>query len=92
MSGNCRSSHTVASIYPFTKVHRFVCRIIMIGQHTRSAGYTHVIDTVIMQHFFSHILSCHTDWGEKLYVDTQDVWDLGDHVAITIPQENISFE
>ena len=37
-------------------------------------------------------LTVDTDWGEKLYVDTQDVWDLGDHVAITIPRENISFE
>ncbi len=34
-------------------------------------------------------LTIDTDWGEKLYVDTQDVWDLGDHVAITIPAENI---
>ena len=25
-----------------------------------------------------------TDWGDKLYVDTQDQWDLGDHVGITI--------
>ena len=30
-------------------------------------------------------LTIDTDWGEKIYVDTQDVWDLGDHVAITIP-------
>lgn len=37
-------------------------------------------------------LTIDTDWGEKLYVDTQDVWDLGDHVAITIPQENIRFQ
>ena len=29
-------------------------------------------------------LTIDTDWGEKIYVDTQDVWDLGDHVAITI--------
>ena len=36
-------------------------------------------------------LTIDTDWGEKLYVDTQDVWDLGDHVAITIPRENITF-
>lgn len=34
-------------------------------------------------------LTIDTDWGEKIYVDTQDVWDLGDHVAITIPTENI---
>ena len=37
-------------------------------------------------------LTIDTDWGEKLYVDTQDVWDLGDHVAITIPRENIRFQ
>lgn len=36
-------------------------------------------------------LTIDTDWGEKLYVDTQDVWDLGDHVAITIPRKNITF-
>ena len=34
-------------------------------------------------------LTIDTDWGEKLYVDTQDVWDLGDHVAITIPANGI---
>lgn len=34
-------------------------------------------------------LTIDTDWGEKIYVDTQDVWDLGDHVAITISTENI---
>ena len=34
-------------------------------------------------------LTIDTDWGEKLYVDTQDVWDLGDHVAITIPTASI---
>ena len=34
-------------------------------------------------------LTIDTDWGEKLYVDTQDVWDLGDHVAITIAASGI---
>lgn len=29
-------------------------------------------------------LTIDTDWGEKLHVDTQDVWDLGDHVGVTI--------
>ena len=29
-------------------------------------------------------LTVDTDWGEKLYVDTQDQWDLGDHVGIRI--------
>ncbi len=37
-------------------------------------------------------LTIDTDWGEKIYVDTQDVWDLGDHVAITIPAEAIAFK
>ena len=31
-------------------------------------------------------LTIDTDWGEKIYVDTRDVWDLGDHVAITIAE------
>ena len=37
-------------------------------------------------------LTIDTDWGKKLYVDTQDVWDLGDHVAITIPPSEIEVE
>lgn len=35
-------------------------------------------------------LTIDTDWGDKLYADTQDVWDLGDHVGIVIHQEAIS--
>lgn len=35
-------------------------------------------------------LTIDTDWGEKIYVDTHDIWDLGDHVAITIPDEAIN--
>ena len=31
-----------------------------------------------------------TDWGDTLYVNTQDQWDLGDHVAITVPPDNIT--
>ncbi len=34
-------------------------------------------------------LTIDTDWGEKIYVDTHDVWDLGDHVGITIHPEGI---
>lgn len=29
-------------------------------------------------------LTIDTDWGETIFVDTQDVWDLGDHVGITV--------
>ena len=34
-------------------------------------------------------LTIDTDWGEKLYVDTQDQWDLGDHVGITVSKINV---
>lgn len=30
-----------------------------------------------------------TDWDEDIYVDTQDVWDDGDHVGITIAPDKI---
>lgn len=35
-------------------------------------------------------LTVDTDWGGKLYVDTQDQWDLGDHVGITISADDIA--
>ncbi len=34
-------------------------------------------------------LTVDTDWGEKLYVDTQDQWDLGDHVGIKIDVNDV---
>ena len=30
-----------------------------------------------------------TDWDEDIYVNTNDVWDNGDHVGISIAPENI---
>ena len=30
-----------------------------------------------------------TDWDENIYVDTQDVWDDGDKVGISIPPDKI---
>ena len=30
-----------------------------------------------------------TDWDENIYVDTQDVWDDGDKVGISIMPEHI---
>lgn len=37
-----------------------------------------------------YLLTVDTDWGEKLYVDTQDQWDLGDHVGIKIRKFEIA--
>lgn len=34
-------------------------------------------------------LTIHTDWDEDLFVDTNDVWDDGDHVGIRIAPEGI---
>ena len=37
-------------------------------------------------HYHLTVLS---DWDENVYVDTNDVWDDGDRVGITIPPEAI---
>ena len=34
-------------------------------------------------------LTVASDWGEDIYVDTNDVWDNGDHVGISILPESI---
>lgn len=34
-------------------------------------------------------LTVHTDWDEDIYVDTNDVWDDGDHVGIRIAPQDI---
>ena len=34
-------------------------------------------------------LTVFTDWDEDIFVDTNDVWDDGDRVGITIAPENI---
>ena len=35
------------------------------------------------------ILTVSSDWGEDIFVDTNDVWDNGDHVGISIFPESI---
>ena len=34
-------------------------------------------------------LTVFTDWDEDIFVDTNDVWDDGDHVGITIAPDKI---
>ena len=34
-------------------------------------------------------LTVSSDWGEDIFVDTNDVWDNGDHVGISIFPESI---
>lgn len=35
-------------------------------------------------------LTVASDWGEEVFVDTNDIWDDGDHVGISIPPEFIT--
>ena len=71
---------TVTVNVPFDKIELF--------DNEEEGTFTGDICFILYQGDHYH-LTIDTDWGEKLYVDTQDVWDLGDHVAITIPVENI---
>ena len=76
-------NQTIRVNVPFNKIELF--------DNESEGTFTGDISFILYKGDHYH-LTIDTDWGEKLYVDTQDVWDLGDHVAITIPQENISFE
>ena len=76
-------NETIRVNVPFNKIELF--------DNESEGTFTGDISFILYKGDHYH-LTIDTDWGEKLYVDTQDVWDLGDHVAITIPQENISFE
>ena len=76
-------NETIRVNVPFNKIELF--------DNENEGTFTGDISFILYKGDHYH-LTIDTDWGEKLYVDTQDVWDLGDHVAITIPQENISFE
>ena len=70
----------VVATIPFDKIELF--------DNEEEGTFTGDISFILYKGDHYH-LTIDTDWGEKLYVDTQDVWDLGDHVAITIPVENI---
>ena len=72
--------HTVTVSIPFDKIELF--------DNEEEGTFTGDISFILYKGDHYH-LTIDTDWGEKLYVDTQDVWDLGDHVAITIPTSNI---
>ncbi len=42
--------------------------------------------TSSVDHYHLTVLS---DWDENVFVDTNDVWDDGDRVGITIPPDGI---
>ena len=73
-------NETIQVSVPFDKVELF--------DNEEEGTFTGDISFILYKGNLYH-LTIDTDWGEKLYVDTQDVWDLGDHVAITIPVKAI---
>lgn len=76
-------NQTIRVNVPFNKIELF--------DNESEGTFTGDISFILYKGDHYH-LTIDTDWGEKLYVDTQDVWDLGDHVAITIPRKNIRFQ
>jgi len=75
-----KDKQRVIATIPFDKIELF--------DNEEEGTFTGDISFILYKGNHYH-LTIDTDWGEKLYVDTQDVWDLGDHVAITIPADAI---
>lgn len=65
-----------------TKVH-VPCDEIELTDNQEDGTFTGDVSFILYKGNHYH-LTVDTDWGEKLYVDTQDQWDLGDHVGIKI--------
>ena len=62
---------------------------VQLFDNEQEGTFTGDVDFILSKGNHYH-LTVSTDWGEKLYVNTQDQWDLGDHVAITIPPAAIT--
>ena len=75
-----KQQDTLPVTIPFDKIELF--------DNESEGTFTGDISFILFKGDHYH-LTIDTDWGEKLYVDTHDVWDLGDHVAITIPAKEI---
>lgn len=59
MRSDSRCCHIGSVIDFLREVNRFGCRVIMVGQLAFNTRDLHIIDTVIMQHFFRHFFSRH---------------------------------
>lgn len=64
------------------KVH-VPCDEVELTDNQEDGTFTGDVSFILYKGNHYH-LTVDTDWGEKLYVDTQDQWDLGDHVGIKI--------
>ena len=59
------------------------CSAVELTDNEKDGTFTGDVSFILYKGDHYH-LTVDTDWGEKLYVDTQDQWDLGDHVGIII--------
>ena len=59
------------------------CSEVELTDNEQDGTFTGDVSFILYKGDHYH-LTVDTDWGEKLYVDTQDQWDLGDHVGIII--------
>ena len=57
---------------------------VQLFDNEQEGTFTGDVDFILYKGNHYH-LTVNTDWGDTLYVNTQDQWDLGDHVAITVP-------
>ena len=65
---------------PFGKIELF--------DNEEDGTFTGDVSFILFKGSHYHV-TVDTDWGEKIYVDTHDQWDLGDHVGISIPLDAI---
>ena len=70
-----RCGNKVKAIIPFDGVELY--------DNEQDGVFTGDISFILYKGDHYH-LTIDTDWGETIFVDTQDVWDLGDHVGITV--------
>ena len=73
-------NETIRVNVPFNKIELF--------DNESEGTFTGDISFILYKGDHYH-LTIDTDWGEKLYVDTQDVWDLGDHVFFFQAEDGI---
>ena len=64
-------------------VAKVPCSEVELTDNEQDGTFTGDVSFILYKGDHYH-LTVDTDWGEKLYVDTQDQWDLGDHVGIII--------
>jgi hypothetical protein len=62
VGSNCSSGYTVTIIHILTQVHRMISRIVMVGKMSGCRNHLYIIYTIIPQHLFGYILTCHSIW------------------------------